>query len=476
MLSQEARSLPVTLGGIALCLLGLASVAVCRPESQVRAAGRAPASADRGAGQALHRGRGGKHFTAAIFLHSGKGRSGRSQLRARPMRCAANLGLPQLCSRALSPTYVNEFMTPLPKGMSGIFVISENQGGFVEQTTPCEAPSEEVATRDVAGTLCICARCPTRLRPMYQRTMDSTWRIPAITGVFIRLKWSDLQTGPETYNDTILLREVDKAVANGKLYSIVIKSGAESDATPRGCSTATGGCRPTPVTLDWNEESASCTANPHDYGNPTDAAYRELYLNMLSHVASVLKQNSARWRSLAYVKLSGANSRSAENRLPNGCKAGVHLQQPEVGRRRLHADRVEHVLSRTDVPHRARVPGKSMSYSLIQDGFPRVNDQRCYLNETNTKICPPGVNTRMVGRSRRPRPSSIMPARTTATTWPSRTWAWGRSRTFPIQRSTGPEPAVRCRWPLTRHTPTVRTAWPPVARTSGRPMSAPSAG
>jgi hypothetical protein len=42
-------------------------------------------------------------------------------------------------------------------------------------------------------------------------------------------------------------------------------------------------------------------------------------------------------------------------------------------------------------------PGKSMSYSLIQDGFPRVNNEGCYLNETNTKICPPNVNTPMVG-------------------------------------------------------------------------------
>ena len=33
-------------------------------------------------------------------------------------------------------------------------------------------------------------------------------------------------------------------------------------------------------------------------------------------------------------------------------------------------------------------PGKSMSYPLIQDGFPRVNNDGCYLNETNTKICP----------------------------------------------------------------------------------------
>jgi len=296
------------------------------------------------------------------------------------------------------PTYVNELMTPLPKGMSGIFVISQNQGGLAEQTTPCRPPSEEVATRTVDTTLQYLCTIPKPTADEYQRTMDSTWANPAVTGVFIRLKWSDFQTSPTTYDDTILLREVDKAVAAGKLYSIGIKSGAEGDATPTWLfRPAPEGAGLTPVTLDWNEDSAACTANPHDYGDPTDDAYRALYLDMLSHVASVLKQNSARWRSLAYVKLSGANSRSAENRLPNGCKAGCicnNQKWAEAG----YTPTGLNTFYREQMLRIAReFPGKSMSYSLIQDGFPRVNDEGCYLNETNTKICPPHVNTRMVG-------------------------------------------------------------------------------
>ena len=90
--------------------------------------------------------------------------------------------------------------------------------------------------------------------------MDSTWANPAITGVFIRLKWSDLQTGPTTYSETAiarLLSEVDKAVANGKVYSIAIKSGAEGDATPAWLfDPAPAGAGLTPVILDWNEDSA----------------------------------------------------------------------------------------------------------------------------------------------------------------------------------------------------------------------------
>src|SRR5262245_31085323 len=140
---------------------------------------------------------------------------------------------PNYVAAPYTPSYVNELMTPLPKGMSGIFVISENTGGFIEQTTPCVAPSQEAATKKVDNTLWyLCTSDPSSTSPTHQQTMDSTWANPAITGVFIRLKWSDIQTGPNTYDDTILLREVDKAVANGKLYSIAIKSGAENDATP----------------------------------------------------------------------------------------------------------------------------------------------------------------------------------------------------------------------------------------------------
>lgn len=60
---------------------------------------------------------------------------------------------PTYVAAPYDPTYVNEFMMPLPKGMSGVFVISENQGGFVEQTTPCMPPYEEKATRTVDATL-----------------------------------------------------------------------------------------------------------------------------------------------------------------------------------------------------------------------------------------------------------------------------------------------------------------------------------
>ena len=399
MLSREASSLPVTLGGIALCLLGLASVAYADPSRKSAPQGARLQAQTAGPDKQFTVDAAGHISPQVDYLHSGQTAVWTFATPSPANALVRQTWIPpNHVAAPYDPTYVNELMTPLPKGMSGIFVISQNQGGFAEQTKPCEYPSEQVATRSVDAKLQYLCTIPNPTADEYQRTMDSTWTNPAVTGVFIRLKWSDLQTSPTTYDDTILLREVDKAVANGKLYSIGIKSGAEGDATPRWLfDPAPAGAGLTPVTLDWNEESASCTPNPHDYGNPTDAAYRELYLNMLSHVASVLKQNSARWRSLAYVKLSGANSRSAENRLPNGCKAGCICNNQKwadagytpTGLNTFYREQMYRVAR--------EFPGKSMSYSLIQDGFPRVNDERCYLNETNTKICPAGVNTRMVG-------------------------------------------------------------------------------
>jgi hypothetical protein len=291
---------------------------------------------------------------------------------------------------------VDGLMTPLPRGMPGVFVISPNEAGLVEQTTPCA--DRVIATRTVDSTPWYL--CGDAGPEAYQRTMDSTWTNPAVTGVFIRLKWSDLQTGPASYDPRILLREVDRAVASGKLYSLAIKSGAENDATPAWLfQPPPAGAGLTPVTLDWNEDSPSCTTRPHDYGDPTDETYRSLYLDMLSYVAGVLKQDGARWRSLAYIKISGANARSAENRLPNGCKVGPgcicnNQRWAEAG---YTPDGVL-AFYQAQMERIARdFPGKTMSYPLIQDGFPRVNNQGCYLDDTSTKICPPSVNTRMVG-------------------------------------------------------------------------------
>ena len=127
-------------------------------------------SAERMAGQTLHCGRGWKYFTAAGLSSTAvKRRSGHLQRPARPTR---------LCGRApydvpapYDPTYVNELMTPLPKGMSGVFVISENQEGLIEQNTPCVAPTRRRRpTRSTAPSgICAARPYPDPTSPNYQR-------------------------------------------------------------------------------------------------------------------------------------------------------------------------------------------------------------------------------------------------------------------------------------------------------------------
>lgn len=289
------------------------------------------------------------------------------------------------------------------KGVPGIFVISQNQGGLVEQTAPCPVDSKIVATREVDGTLWhLCTTDPSRTSPNYQKTMEATWSNPAVTGVFIRLKWSDLEPQRGQFDDSILLREVDAAVAHAKFYSIAIKSGAEGDATPSWLfEPAPAGAGLTPVVLDWNEDSSACRlSSQHAYGDPTDDGYRELYLDMLTHVATVLKQSRARWRALAYIKLSGANAHSAENRLPRGCKVGgancicndqrwAEAGYSPEGLHRFYDEQMARI--------ERDFPGKTFSYSLIQAGFPRVNAQGCYLDHNENKVCPSGIDAPIVG-------------------------------------------------------------------------------
>ena len=288
-----------------------------------------------------------------------------------------------------------------PDGSSGIFVISETGGGYAEQTAPCVAPSREAARRVVDGTEWrLCTTDPRPGAPLYQRTLDATWRNPALTGVFIRLKWSDIQTSPTTYDDSILLREVDRAIANGKLYSLAIKSGADGDATPAWLfEPSPAGAGLAPVMLDWHESSDECDAPPRAYGDPTDDRYRELYLDMLSHVALVLRQDSARWAALAMMKLGGANAMSAENRLPNGCKMGAGCVCND--QRWAEAGYTPAGLYRFYEEQMARIaqdfPGKTMGYALIQDGFPRVGATGCYMDGERATICPPDVDPLLVG-------------------------------------------------------------------------------
>jgi hypothetical protein len=224
-----------------------------------------------------------------------------------------------------TPGFANELAGPMIQAPSGVFALGPSGNGLVVQHDEECVPSEyEKARRPHAGHRDYL--CRTDAPDKYGRTMESTWSDPGITGVFIRLRWKDLQPGQNVWDDEILIRETDAAVAHGKLYSLVIESGRDGQPPWLTRPVWLGGLGLPSYELDSNDElEAANVCNPDDYFDyvdPTTQAYRQLYNNMLTHVADVLKQSSARYRALAYIKPSGANRATGENRLPTRCKVG----------------------------------------------------------------------------------------------------------------------------------------------------------
>jgi hypothetical protein len=195
--------------------------------------------------------------------------------------------------------------------------------------------------------------------------------------------WSDLQPRPGVYDFAVLDREMDRAVANGKLFSLGIKAGndgtpdwifaTDRDDTPR----PGGGGGVTRLHLsDYasDGEGSGCGV-AMDLGSPTDPAYRELYFEMWRRVAEHIRTRSDWYRSLAYVKISGANLFSHENRLPRRCEAGCAICNPRVFAEHGYTESGLYAFFGEQEALLVELfPGKSLAYALIQDAFPQVND------------------------------------------------------------------------------------------------------
>ena len=133
---------------------------------------------------------------------------------------------PAMCTprRPFDANDRNEFTGPMPFAPSGVFTLSPLDEGFVETTAAnCPSGSRLLSRGDNGKLLCSGSSA-------YETTLDSTWRNGRITGVFIRLLWKDIQPSAGTYDFTVMRREIDQAVRNGKVYSLGIKAG--DDGTP----------------------------------------------------------------------------------------------------------------------------------------------------------------------------------------------------------------------------------------------------
>lgn len=270
----------------------------------------------------------------------------------------------------------NEFTGPMPLAVSGIFLLN-----------PERSPGDDSLPAPVEPSL-----------------VEEDF-----TGIALRIKWSDIHTGPGEFDWTYLDHLVGEIVDQGRLYSLVIKAGQKCragicDGTPEwifdpemtGASAATN---VDVMSAGTFPKEGSCGV-PRTLGSPADANYRIHYFEMLEAVAVHLKEKNSWYRSLAYIKPSGANLFSGENRLPNQCwsPTGSGLTADECdckppnarGRRALPpcvcnpqvwsvqgnytpASLYDFYSLQTALLVR-EFPQKTMSYMLIQAGFPRVNN------------------------------------------------------------------------------------------------------
>jgi|GEM_PF-3715009 len=111
-----------------------------------------------------------------------------------------------------------------------------------------------------------------------------------------------------------------------------------------------------------------------DLGNPTKTSFKQLYFAMLTEVAKFVKTRGDWYRALAYIKLSGANLVSHENRLPNQCTAGCICNPGVFAGDGYRPTGLYSFYDEQAQLMKTLFPGKAMSYALIQDGFPLVNE------------------------------------------------------------------------------------------------------
>ena len=271
------------------------------------------------------------------------------------------MGARDLCSayKPFHPGGANEFTGPLPRAASGLFTLGPDGPGFVvksgeAQCNPVAHPECKAAAVGAGRRPSACARTG---EP--DATMDTTWGDPDIAGVFIRLRWKDVHKGPGDFDWTAMDREIAKAVQHGKLYSLAFKAGhsgtpdwifepqlaspaLSSHAEERSWSvqprrswrlSASGSkttARAPATTRAKDGEPARCGTIVY-LGSPADALYREFYFDLLRAAAQRIRGKNAWYRALAYIKPSGVNLFTHENRAPHRCDPGCRICNPSDG-------------------------------------------------------------------------------------------------------------------------------------------------
>lgn len=131
----------------------------------------------------------------------------------------------------------------------------------------------------------------------------------------------------------------------------------------------------------WNAEPGDCGLTV-SLGAPWHPRYKAHYFALLRATADHLKTRASWYNALASVKPSGANLFTAENRLPGGCFDPLCCTDQVWADADYTPDYLAGFYAeQLDVIAEA-FPGKTMSYALIQAGFPRINRAGEYLDAT----------------------------------------------------------------------------------------------
>jgi hypothetical protein len=288
-------------------------------------------------------------------------------------------------SKPYHPKGANEFTGPMPQAASGVFTlgpidkyIKDNNGnysinnshGLVE--TQCEKPVVTTGNKSLCQT-----------GELY-KTMDSTWRDPDVSGVFIRLDWKEVEPERGVFKWDILDREIKKAVAHGKLYSLVFRAGpSDTRGTPEWVFKNPFAAQP----LNFKDYTADgthpeCGWDITSIGGPNDRAYRDAYFGLLRAVGTHLRENNAWYRALAYIKPSGMNTFTAENWLPTHCDPNCTVCNTTVWAKSGYTPKALTEFYQEQMGVLAKeFPDKDMAYMLIQEGFPVVNNVGQYLGQ-----------------------------------------------------------------------------------------------
>lgn len=267
----------------------------------------------------------------------------------------------------------NEFTGPMPVAASGIFALGPNDVGarvFDALSAPASCAGAPVVNNKV-----MCPGEGDMYAPL-QELLDS----PDIPGVFLRLHWNAVETAPGVFFWGDLDREIQRVVAAGKLYSLSFKAGGSG--TPQWLNTDLGlpfyefnRNVPPPLGVDCGIQMT--------LADPTDPLYAERYADFLRAVGALIQENQAHYWALAYVKPSGANYTSHENRLPNTCVAGCTCNTAVWAGAGYTPNGLYDFYREQELAITEAFPGKSMTYQLIQAGFPRVANPTEYLGCTN---------------------------------------------------------------------------------------------